>query len=64
MGWRDQVYTVVWEQGPTGKEGAFIDRQKVNVRRGGIKRWPDKMPASDDIRQMLDDLKKRAVDYR
>lgn len=52
LGWRDQVYTVVWERGPTGKKGAFIDRQKVNVSSGSIKRWPDKMPASDDIRRI------------
>ncbi|MBE3587438.1 MAG: hypothetical protein IMW93_02575 [Thermoanaerobacteraceae bacterium] len=64
LGWGDQVYTIVWERGPTGKKGAFIDRQKVNVRKGVVKRWSDKMPDKDEIRRMVEDLKKQVVDHR
>ncbi|MEW6274899.1 MAG: hypothetical protein AB1556_07285 [Bacillota bacterium] len=58
LGWQDRVYTVIRIFGKS-----FIVKQKVDVRRGNIKRWPDKMPNTDDIRRMLDDLKKQAVDY-
>lgn len=42
--WADQVYTVVWEVGPNGKYGAFIDKQKANVSTVCIKQWLGEIP--------------------